>query len=1012
MKDSGCLARSALRADVHLACVAGPDVGVVLAPGTVGRAGDVPLTCASVAREHLRFSTRDGRAVLRMSPGASPVRVRARLPLWRRHRDTRPLPAGTRIRLGDDVFEVRGRPRCLVWPAPSGRGRGSQTGSSLLRGAPLISVLVMGGFLLWRLHSSISLPSVLVPACAGVVLVAIVAAVVLVWRARRRRLGWDGGALSLVLAGLQASSAPPRSARAAVWPGRPTRVGRRVRLAASADVREPGECEAIGIVGAHASQCALWCAGQIAAQLGGARVWWNSAAPVLIGNAGVDIHVSDRASCPHCTRDAAHPTLHIGYSPSLSLLPAWCAQVCVTDDAPVSSQWWWTVTRADAQDSLPARLDWDPSSARGRGGGLSVWIGLGEEGPVNLDLVADGPHALVAGCTGSGKSEALLGWLAAIAHCYSPEQVRFILIDYKGGATFARLEALPHTQALLTDLDAGATTRALEGIASILQRREESLGALGFPDLAAWESAHEEDPVSVSAPPPRLIVAIDEFRVLAQAHPDSMEVLLRLAAQGRSLGLHLIAATQRPSGAVSAQMRANMDIRLCLRCVSASDSTDIIGDGRAASLPRIPGRAVLSDVGTIQLTYLADIASVVERCNATWPRTTTEPLWAPPLPEALNWEDVDDAAQRSVDHTPEGNAAHDGLPGGTAVSLGLAEGIEHHVPIVWDGGSIQIQTSAHEAHLAAQWALSLATRIAHGTRRPLHVIGEDAVRGVASQLPADAPSAIDLLEGICDHGPTVLALTDTPQLRSYLSQALAAPQAEALWTSLLAKARRAGVVIVAAFAGRFTPSSAAMGAFSTRIVRARDADEAVHAGIAPGELRALGEGQALVVRPGERPCLATIPRQGIHLRHHRPADGNDWRIPSPSEVTALVRNTRSPILIGPTYSAPAWEHALPWIIIGRRNDARVIEAIHAHLGWETPQISDVIPEEAWTRITRWDEHRVLALNPTHNVIRALIQHSHTPPLALTARRWDMTCGLISEGDTVNTAQLTAESVNT
>ena len=91
---------------------------------------------------------------------------------------------------------------------------------------------------------------------------------------------------------------------------------------------------------------------------------------------------------------------------------------------------------------------------------------------------------------------------------------------------------------------------------------------------------------------------------------------------------------------------------------------------------------------------------------------------------------------------------------------------------------------------------------------------------------------------------------------------------------------------------------------------------------------------------------------------------------------------------------------------------RVIEAIHAHLGWETPQISDVIPEEAWTRITRWDKHRVLALNPTHNVIRALIQHSHTPPLALTARRWDMTCGLISEGDTVSTVQLTAGSVNT
>ena len=797
-----------------------------------------------------------------------------------------------------------------------------------------------------------------------------------------------------------------------MWPGRPTRVGRRVRLAASADAREPGEYEAIGIVGVHASQCALWCAGQIAAQLGGARVWWNSAAPVLMGNAGVDIHVSDRDSCPHCTRDATHPTLHIGYASSLSRLPAWCAQVCITDDAPVSSHWWWTVTRADAQDSLPTRLDWAPSSARGRAGGLSVRIGLGEEGPVDLDLVADGPHALVAGCTGSGKSEALLGWLAAIAHCYSPEKVRFILIDYKGGATFARLEALPHTQALLTDLDAGATTRALDGIASILQRREEALGALGFPDLAAWESAHEEDPVSVSAPPPRLIVAIDEFRVLAQAHPDSMEVLLRLAAQGRSLGLHLIAATQRPSGAVSAQMRANMDIRLCLRCVSASDSTDIIGDGRAASLPRIPGRAVLSDVGTIQLTYLADIASVVARCNAAWPRTGTEPLWAPPLPEELSWEDIDAAAQSFVDHAPEGNESHDRLPGGTAVSLGLAEGIERHSPIVWDGGSIQIQTSAHEARFAAQWTLSLATRIAHDTHRPLHVISEETVECATSQLPVDAPSVIDLLEGICDHGPAVLALTDAPQLRSYLSQALAAPQAEALWTSLLAKARRAGIVIVAAFAGRFTPSSAAMGAFSTRIVRARDADEAVHAGIAPGELRALGEGQALVVRPGERPRLATIPRQAVRGRGDHPAAENDWRIPSPSQVAALVRNTHSPILIGPTYTAPTWAHALPWIIIGRREDVRVVEAIHVHLGWETPKISDVIPEEAWTRITRWDKHRVLALNPTHNVIRALIQHSHTPPLALTARRWDMTCGLISEGDTVSTVQLTAGSVNT
>ena len=1010
MKDSGCLARSALRADVHLACVAGPDVGVVLAPGTVGRAGDVPLTCASVAREHLRFSTRGGRAVLRVSPGAAPVRVRSRLPLWRRHREARALPAGTRIRLGEDIFEVRGRPRRLVWPASSGRGRGSLTGSSLLRGAPLVSVLVMGGFLLWRLRSSVSLHSALAPACAGVLLVAIVAAVVLAWRARRRRLGWDGGALSLVLAGLPASSTPPRAARAAVWPGRPTRVGRRVRLAASADARGPGECEAIGIVGSHASQCALWCAGQIAAQLGGARVWWNSATPVLIGNAGVDIHVSDRDSCPHCTRDAAHPTLHIGYASSLSLLPAWCAQVCVTDDAPVSSHWWWTVTRADAQDTLPSRVDWDPDRALGSSGVLSVRIGMSPSGPVELDLVSDGPHALVAGCTGSGKSEALIGWLASIAHCYSPDKVRFVLIDYKGGSTFARLLGLPHTHALLTDLDPGATTRALEGIAAELQRREEQLSELSFPDLASWERAHEDAPTCIPRAPARLVVAIDEFRVLAQTHPDSMDVLLRLAAQGRSLGLHLIAATQRPSGAVSAQMRANMDIRLALRCVSAADSTDILGDARAASLPRVPGRAVLDGTGTLQLAYMEDVASVVSQCDRTWPHSGVAALWAPALPEAITWEEVDSASALP----PAATDPRSEQPkiNGEALTLGLIEGIDEHVPIVWDGGSIQIQASAHEAALASRWALSLATRIAQQRGYPLHVIGDEDVPGCASHLHPEDACVIDLLEGIREHRPAILAITDVPTLRVALTQSLSAPQAESLWTALLGGARRAGVTIIAAYSGRFAASSATMGAFSTRLVRARDADEALHAGISPNDLRALAPGQVLLARPGERTVLACVPNTPCNLGTQDENTASGWCIPSPARASALVRNAAAPALIGPTYDEPQWERPLPWIVIGAREGEAVIEALHAYLGWETPTITDVIPDSAWTRIAKWDGHRVLAMNPTNNVIRALIQHCHASPLSILARRWDPTCGLICEGDTLTTVQLTVGSVNT
>ena len=781
-------------------------------------------------------------------------------------------------------------------------------------------------------------------------------------------------------------------------------------LAASADAREPGECEAIGIVGAHASQCALWCAGQIAAQLGGARVWWKSAAPVLIGHAGVDIHVSDRDSCPHCAGEATHPTFHIGYASSLSLLPAWCAQVCATDDEPVSSHWWWTVTRADAQDSMPRRLDWTPSSARGCGSGLSVRIGLGEEGPVDLDLVADGPHALVAGCTGSGKSEALIGWLASIAHCYSPDKVRFVLIDYKGGSTFARLQGLPHTHALLTDLDPGATTRALEGIAAELQRREEQLSELSFPDLASWERAHSDAPASVPRAPARLVVAIDEFRVLSQTHPDSMDILLRLAAQGRSLGLHLIAATQRPSGAVSAQMRANMDIRLALRCVSAADSTDILGDARAASLPRIPGRAVLDGTGTIQLAYMEDVASVVSQCAHTWPHSGVAALWAPALPESITWKEVDSASASPTAATdprseqPEIN--------GEALTLGLVEGINEHAPIVWDGGSIQIQASAHEAALASRWALSLATRIAQQRGYPLHVVGDEDVPGCASNLHPDDTCAIDLLEGICEHGPAILAITDVPTLRVALTQSLSAPQAESLWTSLLGGARRAGVTIIAAYSGRFTASSATMGAFSTRLVRARDADEALHAGISPNDLRALAPGQVLLARPGERTVLACVPDTPCNLGTPGENTASGWCIPSPARASALVRNAAAPALIGPTYDEPRWEQPLPWIIIGAREDETIIKALHAYLGWETPTITDVIPDSAWTRIVRWDGHRVLAMNPTNNVIRALIQHCHASPLSILARRWDPTCGLICEGDTLTTVQLTVGSVNT
>lgn len=1022
MKDSGCLARASLRAELHLACVSGPDAGIVLPPGPLGRACTIPLSCARLAREHATFAVTRGRAHVQRTPEACPTRVYSPLLGWRSPRVERPLRAGRRIRMGSDVFEVRPRPRRLSWPSAAPAGKATVSGRTLVRGVPLLSVLSLVIFAGWRLRAGASRSLVLLPLTVIVLAVAILVGVACAWRARRKRRAWDGAALALVLASLPTLGPAPHACRVALWPGRPTFLRRRLTLAASSQASLPEDCLSIGIVGAHAAQCALWCAGQIAAQAGGARVWWLCASPVLLGHAGVDIHVSDRDSCPHCTgtENSQRLVFHVGYASSVAALPGWCAQVCLTDDQPVSERWWWTVTRSDERDTLPTRLDWEPSPPGPTIGTLLVRIGQSHLGPVDLDLVNDGPHALVAGCTGSGKSEALLGWLASIADRYPPDSVRFVLIDYKGGATFSRLEGLPHTQALLTDLDAGATTRALEGIASVLTRREKRLSELGLPDLASWERAHTHDPHCVPSPAPRLIVAIDEFRFLAQTHPSSMDILMRLAAQGRSLGLHLIAATQRPAGAVSATMRANMDIRLALRCLNGPDSTDILGDASAAELPRIPGRAILSGVGTIQLSYLCDVARVVDRCARTWPRSQSRDLWAPPLPDTLTWEDVDRCASRAQARSRA--TPSEASDAASPLAVGIVEGIDTHSPLLWDGGSIQIQTSAHEASLASSWVASIASRLARRTGVPLHVISDSPVPGARTLLRPGDPGVIDLLEGACEHGPAILAIADAPELRSFLAQALPTPQAEALWAGVLGRARRSGITIVAAFSGRFTSASAALSAFSLRLVRARDADEALHAGIAPSDLRRLGHHHALALRPGEPALLACVPRDISPSADQpgqecptgeRPLVGiRPWRIPSPQEASDLVRNAPSPVLLGPTCEPPEWSQPMPWIVIGTTAHVRVVEAIHAFLGWEDPIICEVVSEQAWPSIARWDNRRVLALDPSHNVIRALIQNSRRHPLSLGAHRWGPSCGVISEGGILTTVKLTGGSVNT
>ena len=216
-------------------------------------------------------------------------------------------------------------------------------------------------------------------------------------------------------------------------------------------------------------------------------------------------------------------------------------------------------------------------------------IGWDDQGPLVVDLVSDGPHALVAGTTGSGKSELLRAWIGALAARYSPNAVNLLLIDYKGGSAFAECAALPHCAGLVTDLDEHLGRRALRCLEAELARRERVLREAGVPDLAAYWGLVRD---GRTEPLPRLIVIVDEFATLAAELPGFVDSLVGVAQRGRSLGIHLILATQRPAGAVSESIRANTNLRISLRVQSAADSIDVIGVGVAASVSRhTPGRA-------------------------------------------------------------------------------------------------------------------------------------------------------------------------------------------------------------------------------------------------------------------------------------------------------------------------------------------------------------------------------------------------------------------------------------
>ncbi|MFF4401400.1 FtsK/SpoIIIE domain-containing protein [Streptomyces sp. NPDC001480] len=280
----------------------------------------------------------------------------------------------------------------------------------------------------------------------------------------------------------------------------------------------------------------------------------------------------------------------------------------------------------------------DAIVARWRMGGQSTMAVIGEsyDGSFGIDMRRDGPHGLIAGTTGSGKSELLQTIVASLAVANTPENMTFVLVDYKGGSAFKDCVKLPHTVGMVTDLDAHLVERALESLGAELKRREHILAAADAKDIEDYQDLVRRDPSH--APVPRLLIVIDEFASMVRDLPDFVTGLVNIAQRGRSLGIHLLLATQRPSGVVSPEIRANTNLRIALRVTDGGESSDVIDSPEAGHISKsTPGRAY------VRLGHASLVPFQSGRVGGRRPGAADPAALAPWVGE-LTWEDLGRAA--------------------------------------------------------------------------------------------------------------------------------------------------------------------------------------------------------------------------------------------------------------------------------------------------------------------------------------------------------------------------------
>lgn len=241
----------------------------------------------------------------------------------------------------------------------------------------------------------------------------------------------------------------------------------------------------------------------------------------------------------------------------------------------------WALSRPEESLSVPVGA---------RSGGQLFYLDLHEPNPDPRNGAGHGPNGLVAGTVGSGKSELLQALVLSLAARYSPREVAFVLLDFKGGSTAGPLQGLPHLINTITNLEIDYVPRALVSLEAEIERRETLFKRLGVTHIDEYVHLHR---INANLPDlPYLVLIVDEFTVLRDRRPDDMSKFVTVAVKGRSLGFRMILATQRPAGVVSDQIDANTQFRICLRVARTEDSSDVLKHPDAVKIT-IPGRAYM-----------------------------------------------------------------------------------------------------------------------------------------------------------------------------------------------------------------------------------------------------------------------------------------------------------------------------------------------------------------------------------------------------------------------------------